>query len=154
MIVSITIIKNKKTKMKIKNLFIALLFGVSLVVSGVAAAQTPPPSLTPEQKIEKRLAHAQKRLGLTDQQVDQLKTILVQNQQKIQADRQTIAATTKGTDARKDALKQIAADRKELAGQLKSTLTPEQLRKFKAMGIAEIERRERRLERRENKLMK
>ena len=138
--------------MKIKNLFLALLFGASLVISGVASAQTP--VLTPEQKIEKRLAHAQKRLGLTDQQVDQLKTILVQNQQKMQADRQALAATTKGTDARKDALKQLGVDRKDLAGQLKSVLTPEQLRKFKAMRIAQIERRERRLERREKKLMK
>jgi hypothetical protein len=152
MIVSITIIKKDIIKMKLKNLFIAVFFGVSLFVSGVAAGQTP--SLTPEQKIEKRLAHAQKRLGLTDQQVDQLKTILVQNQQKIQADRQALAATTKGTDARKDALKQIGADRKDLGGQLKSVLTAEQLRKFKAMRIAQIERRERRLERRENKLMK
>jgi Spy/CpxP family protein refolding chaperone len=148
----LTSLHERIIKMKIKNLFLALLFGASLVISGVASAQTP--VLTPEQKIEKRLAHAQKRLGLTDQQVDQLKTILVQNQQKMQADRQALAATTKGTDARKDALKQLGVDRKDLAGQLKSVLTPEQLRKFKAMRIAQIERRERRLERREKKLMK
>jgi Spy/CpxP family protein refolding chaperone len=140
--------------MKIKNLFISLLFGVSLITSGVAAAQTPPPSLTPEQKIEKRLAHEQKRLGLTDQQVDQLKSILEQNQQKIQADRQAAAAAAKGTPARKDALKQLAADQRTRAEQFKSVLTPEQYRRFKAMRIAELERRERRLERQENRLMK
>jgi len=140
--------------MKIKNLFIALLFGVSLIISGVAVAQTPPPSLTPEQKIEKRLAHEQKRLGLTDQQVDQLKTILEQNQQKIQADRQAIQAAPEGTPARKDARKQLWADQKTRAEQFKSVLTPEQYRRFKVMRIAELERRERRLERQENRLMK
>jgi hypothetical protein len=138
--------------MKLKNLYIAILFGLSLTISGVASGQTP--SLTPEQKIEKRLAHAQKRLGLTDQQVDQLKTILVQNEQKIQADRQALAATTQGTPARKDALKQIATDRKDETGQLKGVLSPEQLKKFKQMRIAQIERKERRLERREDNLKK
>ena len=138
--------------MKLKNLYLAILFGVSLTISGVASGQTP--SLTPEQKIEKRLAHAQKRLGLTDQQVDQLKTIMVQNEQKIQTDRQAIAAAAKGTDARKDALKQLATDRKGETGQLKSVLTAEQYQKFKRMRIAEIESKERRLERRERRLEK
>ena len=138
--------------MKLKNLYLAILFGISLAISGVASGQTP--SLTPEQKIEKRLAHVQKRLGLTDQQVDQLKTILVQNEQKILADRQALAATSKGTDARKDARKQIATDSKDETGQLKGVLSPEQLKKFKQMRIAQIERKERRLERREDNLKK
>ncbi|SRR5579883_422837 len=136
--------------MKCKTLFLTLIFGASILFAGVLQAQTP---LTPQQKIEKRLAHLQKRLGLSDQQTAQLKTILEQNMAKLQADREAVENAAKG-DAKKDAKKQLISDRKSMMDQLKGVLTPDQLAKFKKMRLMQIERREKRLERQKQRLQK
>ncbi len=148
--------------MRTKIILFTLFFGTSLALSNLAVAQTPaaqtpattqaPVTLTPDQKLEVRLAHVAKRLKLTDAQTDQLRTIWQQNAAKIEADRAAVEAAAPGTDARKDARKQLAADLKARDGQMKTVLTPEQLRKFKRMMIRTIERRERRLHREEQKL--
>jgi periplasmic protein CpxP/Spy len=141
--------------MRIKTLLLALLFGSSLALASVASAQTTaqaPAMLTPQQKMEKRLAHATKVLKLTDAQADQLKSIWEQNAAKLDADRDAMRAAAKGTDAHKDAVKQLATDRKGMMQQMKSVLTPEQLKKFKKMMLRNIERREKRLQHIEQKL--
>ena len=134
--------------MRIKTLLLALLFGGSLALAGVASAQT----LTPEQKMDKHLAHLSKVLKLSDAQSDQLKSIWQQNASKIEADRDAVQAATRGTDARKDALKQLNTDHQAMMQQMKGVLTPEQLKKFKQMRLAMVERREAHLEKVEKRL--
>lgn len=141
--------------MRIKTLLLALLFGSSLALASIVSAQTTtqaPVMLTPQQKMEKRLAHATKVLKLTDAQADQLKSIWEQNAAKLDADCDAMRAAAKGTDAHKDAVKQLATDRKGMMQQMKSVLTPEQLKKFKKMMLRNIERREKRLQHIEQKL--
>jgi Spy/CpxP family protein refolding chaperone len=143
--------------MKTKTILFALFFGVSLAFGSVAMAQTPattpaPTILTPEQKLEKRLAHDAKRLHLTPAQTDQLRTIWEQAAPQIQADRSAIEAAAPGTPARKAAREQLATDLRARDDQMKTVLTPEQLRKFKRMLIRDLERRELRLLREEQRL--
>jgi Spy/CpxP family protein refolding chaperone len=145
--------------MKTKIILFTLFFGTSILGNNVALAQTPttPPAqapviLTPEQKLELRLAHVAKRLKLTDAQTDQLHTIWQQSAPQIEADRSAIETATPGTPARKTARAQLAADLKARDLQLKTVLTPEQQRKFKRMMIRNLERRELRLRREEQKL--
>ncbi|HET6402893.1 MAG TPA: Spy/CpxP family protein refolding chaperone [Candidatus Kapabacteria bacterium] len=140
--------------MRIKTLLLALLFGSSLALASIASAQTtaPPVMLTPQQKMEKRLAHVTKALKLTDAQADQLKSIWEQNASKLEADRAAIQAASKGTDARKDAVKALVTDRKGMMQQMKGVLTPEQLKKFKRLMLRNVERREKRLKHIEQKL--
>jgi hypothetical protein len=148
--------------MKYKTLFFAIILSTPLFIASYAAAQTPPasgaatqaaPMLTPEQRIERRLAHARKKLGLSDAQVAQLRTILQQNEGKIMADRQAMRTSPQG-DARKDARKHMAADVKSMAEQMKGVLSADQFKKWKEMKIDQIQRRQKRLERRENALKK
>jgi Spy/CpxP family protein refolding chaperone len=138
-------------------LSIALLVTILLTGSLRAQEQTPPPAngssvqmLTPEQKLDKRLAHLQKKLKLTDAQVSQLRTIIQQHMATLQADRQNLRQAAPGTDARKDARKQLATDAKSLTSDLKPVLTPEQIKEFKKMRIEQINRQEERLEKRKN----
>jgi Spy/CpxP family protein refolding chaperone len=142
--------------MRTKIILFTLFLGVSLALYNVAIAQDStkqaPALLTPEQKLDMRLAHVAKRLKLTDAQTAQLRTIWQQSAAKIEADRAAVEAAAPGTDARKDARKQLAADLKTRDAQLKSVLTPRQLEKFKRMMIRNLERRERRLHREEQKL--
>jgi Spy/CpxP family protein refolding chaperone len=145
--------------MRTKIILFALFFGSLIVGNNVALAQTPttPPAqapliLTPEQKLEMRLAHVAKRLKLTDAQTDQLRTIWQQCASQIEADRSAIDAAAPETPARKAARAQLAADLKARNAQLKTVLTPPQLAKFKRMMIRNIERRELRLRREEQKL--
>ena len=144
-------------------LSIAFFLTILLISSGLRVqAQTPAPvpngsgvqMLTPEQKLDKRLAHMQKKLKLTDAQVAQLRTILQQHMDKLQADRQTMQQAAPGSDARKDARKQLVADAKSLSSELKPVLTPEQIKEFKKMRIEQINRHEARLEKRKNALSK
>ncbi|GEM_PF-2183060 len=141
--------------MKIKILFLALLFGASFALSSVATAQTSgqaPAMLTPQQRMEKRFEHLKKVLNLTDAQADQLHAIWQQNASKIEADRDAIRAAAPGSDARKAARKQLAADMKALHEQVKSVLTPAQEKKFKQIMLRRVERREKRLNKLEQKL--
>ncbi len=143
--------------MKTKTILFILILGVSLALSSAALAQTPnttqaPVILTPEQKLEMRLAHVAKRLKLTDAQTAQLRTIWQQAAPQIEADRSAIEAAAPGTPARKAARVQLAADLKARDMQLKTVLTPPQLAKFKRMMIRDLERRELRLRREEQRL--
>jgi periplasmic protein CpxP/Spy len=135
-----------KIRTTLFSLIIAALFSVT------AFAQNGG-TLTPEQRIEKRLAHAQKRLNLTDDQVAKLKAILEQNMAKIKADRQAMKNAQPGP-ARQDARKQMQADAKSMRDQIKTVLTPEQLKKFKELRIQQIERRQQRLEKMKQRLQK
>ena len=142
--------------MKIKALLLAGLLGGSLALASIATAQTTTPQtptmLTPEQKMDKRLAHVTKALKLTDAQADQLKSIWEQNDSKLEADRDAVQAAAKGTDARKDAIKQLATDRKAMMEQMKGVLTADQLKKFKKMRLQMVERREEHLKKVEQRL--
>ncbi|MEO6939078.1 MAG: hypothetical protein ABI444_02920 [Candidatus Kapaibacterium sp.] len=108
--------------------------------SAQTAAQTPPgqiapattyQKLTPEEKIQKRMEHLQKKLNLTDQQAAQMRTVLEQNAARLRADRDAVHAATDAN--RKAARMQLRTDQKAMRGQLKGVLTPEQLKKFKEM---------------------
>jgi len=136
-----------KIRTTLFSLIIAALFSVT------AFAQNGPGTLTPEQRIEKRLAHAQKRLNLTDDQIAKLKAILEQNMAKIQADRQAMRAAQLGP-AKQDARKQLQTDAKSMREQMKTVLTPEQIKKFKELRIKQIERRQQRLEKMKQRLQK
>jgi Spy/CpxP family protein refolding chaperone len=109
--------------------------------------------LTPEQRIEKRIAHEQKKLGLTDDQVAKLKAILEQNMDKLKADREAMRSAAAGT-ARQDARKTFMADMKSMREQMKPVLTPEQIKMWKQEKIDRIDRREERLEQRKQQLQK
>ena len=138
--------------MKHKNLILTALFSASLAIASIVSAQTP--ALTPEQKIEKRLAHVKQRLGLTDAQADQLKAIFEQNQQQLIADRQALKNAVPGNGAKKDAAKQLQSDRKAMMEKMGAVLTPEQREKFKQMLVERIDRKQERLERRKEMIMK
>ena len=141
----------------------ALVLSATLLAGTTAMAQTPTgggmtpapnaPMLTPAQRLERRLAHEQKALGLTDAQVAQLRTILQQDQAKIQADRAAMRAAQPGA-AKQGARQQLAADGKSMRDQLKGVLTPDQLAKWKAQKLNQLDRRERRLEHRKQMLKK
>ena len=135
-----------KIRTTLFSLIIAALFSVT------AFAQNGG-TLTPEQRIEKRLAHAQKRLNLTEDQVAKLKAILEQNHAKIQADRQAMRAAQPGP-AKQDARKQLQTDAKSMRDQMKTVLTPEQLKKFKDLRIKQIEHRQERLEKMKQRMQK
>ncbi len=142
--------------MKTKIFLLTLLFALSLAVGSTACAQDStrqtPTILTAQQKLEMRLAHVAKRLHLTPAQTDHLRTIWEQSAPQIDADRSAIEAAAPGTPARKAARAQLAADLKARDMQMKTVLTPEQLRKFKRMMIRNLERRELRLQREEQRL--
>lgn len=128
-----------------------------LIISGLfatnAMSQAGGGALTPEQRIEKRLAHQQKKLGLTDDQVAKLKSILEQNMSRLKADRLAMRAAAPGPD-KQAARKTMQSDMKSLREQLKQILTPEQLKKWKQEQIEQIDRRQERLERRRRALEK
>ena len=147
--------------MKIKTYLLAgLIAAGSVGASNVALAQAPDSArhhhmmLTPEQRIEKRLAHAKKKLGLSDDQVAKLKAILEQNEAQLKADREAMRSAAPGTDAKKDARQKLLADTKSIREQLKGVLTPDQLKKWKEMKMEQIDRREQRLEKRKEMLKK
>jgi len=114
-----------------------------LTMSGISYAQTTtttssttttsaPATLTPEQKLQHRmdhLDHMKKRLGLTDDQVAKLKTVMEQNEAKLVADRAAMKAATDHT-SRRAARTLLIADRKAMMQQMKPILTPEQLKKY------------------------
>src|ERR1051326_9062178 len=103
-----------KIRTTLFSLIIAALFSVTAF-----AQNGGDPTLTPEQRIEKLLAHAQKQLNLTDDQVAKLKAILKQNQAKIKADRQSMRAAQPGP-AKQDARKQLMTDAKSMRDQMKT----------------------------------
>jgi Spy/CpxP family protein refolding chaperone len=142
--------------MKTKIILLTLFFIASVAIGNVALAQTPPTQapvmLTPQQKLEKRLDHVAKRLKLTQDQTAKLRSIWESDDPKIQADRAAIEAAARGTDARKDAREQLAADLRARNGQIKSILTPEQFHKLKRMRLLDLERRDMRLQREERRL--
>ena len=94
---------------------------------------------TPEDRLDNRLKLAKTHLGLTDPQVDQLRSVLGQNQDKLQADKKKFLAADSGSKERKVARKQLMTDRKAMLDQLKGVLSEEQLAKFKKMKLAKIE---------------
>lgn len=137
--------------MKLKATLLTLI--ITALFSATAFAQTDGGTLTPEQRIEKRLAHAKKRLNLTDDQAAKLKAILEQNQAKLKADRLAMKNAQAGP-ARQDARKQMMADMKSMREQMKAVLTPDQLKKFKELRLKQIEHRQQRLEKRKQRLQK
>ena len=148
--------------MKKTSFILALVLAASLsqVTPGHAQSETPKlntpaaPLLTPEQRIEKRLAHARKKLNLTDAQVDQMRAILKDNMSKLMADRQNLRNVTPGNGAVRDAHKQLMTDRKAMMERMKGVLTPDQLEKFKKMRMEQIDRQQERLARRKKALEK
>ncbi|MDP4199217.1 MAG: hypothetical protein Q8922_05600 [Bacteroidota bacterium] len=147
--------------MRLKTLAFTFAFLTALATSGFAQVPTTPDNgttngamLTPEQRLEKRLAHAQKKLDLSDDQVAKLKTILGENMTKLRTDRQALRSAAEGSAERKAARQQMMSDMKSMREQLKSVLSPEQLKKFKQMRLDQIERQEKRLERQKKMLNK
>jgi len=149
--------------MHIKTYLLGALIAGSMAVTNVASAaptadsaRHPRVQLTPEQKMEKRLAHAKQKLNLTDDQVAKLKAVLQQRQAQILADREAFKNAEKGSDARKAARQKMMADNKAMVEQLKGVLNEEQLAKFKKMRMIQMEKRkehmERKLERKERKI--
>jgi Spy/CpxP family protein refolding chaperone len=141
-----------KLKTTLFSLIIAALFSATAFAQA-GGSQGDNQTLTPEQRIEKRLAHAKKRLDLTDDQVAKLKAIFEQNQAKIKADRLAMKNAQPGP-ARQDARKQMQQDRKGVRDQLKGVLTPDQLKKFKELRLKQIEHRQDRLEKMKQRLQK
>ena len=144
---------NLKTLLFTLSLMTAPLLTVSTVAAQAAApappsgVQSAPVQLTDEEKMERRiehLQHMQKKLGLTDAQVAQIKSVWQANKAKLLADRQ--AFQTSSGCARHAAHKQLNNDRKSMMAQVKAILTPAQQKQFAEMREMN---RERRIERRQ-----
>jgi Spy/CpxP family protein refolding chaperone len=128
--------------------FAAALSVAPFATSAYAQVVTPPPQsapvqLTDEQKMERRiehLQHMQKKLGLTDNQVAQIKSIWQANKAKLLADRQAFQSASGA--ARRAAHKQLNADRKSTMGQVKGVLTADQQKKFAEIREVRRERRQ------------
>jgi Spy/CpxP family protein refolding chaperone len=86
---------------------------------------------TPDQKIEKRIEHMKAKLGLTDAQAAQIKTIYEQNAASMKADRDAVKAAEKGSEAQKSAEQKMRADRMQIESQILPILTPDQQTKLK-----------------------
>jgi Spy/CpxP family protein refolding chaperone len=124
-------------------------FGTSFAQTDSVAHRHPGMMRMMSPKMIDRHLHMMKtKLNLTDAQVDQLKSIMQQHMDKMKADMDAIKNALKGSDARKDARKQMVEDRKAMMNMddVKSVLTPEQFKKFKAMRLMQIERSEKRLQ--------
>ncbi len=131
-------------------LFVLLIFGAFFVARPAVAQDKAATSgkttgsghkkvNTPEERMDNRLKLAKSHLGLTDEQVSQLRSVLAQNQDKLQADRKKFEAADSGSTERKAARKQLKADRTAMMDQLKGVLNEEQMAKFKKMKLAKID---------------
>ena len=115
-----------------------LMFGAGPITTASAAwnsinAEAPTSMMKgdPSEKIEKRVTHMTKALGLTEQQASQVKQILEANMPKMKADHK---ALKDATDANRASLKaQFKADREATQSQIKGILTPDQQKKFAEM---------------------
>jgi periplasmic protein CpxP/Spy len=109
-----------------------------------------------EHMMEQHIHMMKTKLGLSDAQVDQLKSIMGQHMTKMKADMEAVKNAPKGSDARKDARKQMMDDRKAMMNmsEIKSVLTPDQYKKFKAMRLMQIDKSEKRMEARKKELEK
>ncbi len=86
---------------------------------------------SPDQKIEKRIEHMKAKLGLSDAQATQIKTIYEQNAPAMKADRDAIKAAAKGSEAQTSAEQKMRADMLQVQAQVLPILTPEQQTKWK-----------------------
>ncbi len=141
--------------MRTKIFILTILFCASLTASvslaQVTTAQTPAvPTL--DQSTERRLEHVAKKLNLTEAQTNQVRTIWQQSDPQIAADRVAVASSAVGTPDHKTAKKQLAADQKNRNTQLKAVLTPDQLKQFKEMMLQNLQKREQRIQKEEQKL--
>jgi Spy/CpxP family protein refolding chaperone len=144
-------------------LFTAVL--VTIVAVGTSRAQADSTQghhhhggmmMTSEHMMEQHIHMMKTKLGLSDAQVDQLKSMMQQHMTKMKADMEAVKNAPKGSDARKDARKQLTDDRKAMMNMddMKSILTPEQYKKFKAMRLMQIDKAEKRMEARKKELQK
>src|SRR5437763_507062 len=77
----------------------------------------------------KMIEHIQKKLGLTDAQVTQIKDIYAKNEATMKADHDAIKAAA-NDDAKKAAFQKMRADMETIQAQVKPILTAEQLAKW------------------------
>jgi hypothetical protein len=77
----------------------------------------------------KMIEHMQQKLGLSDQQVTQIKDIYAKNEATLKADRDAIKAAA-NDDAKKAAFQKMRADMQAVQAQVKPILTAEQLDKW------------------------
>ena len=94
-------------------------------IMGVHAMQHKEGHRDPAKMIE----HLQKKLGLSDQQVTQIKDVYVRNEATFKADRDAIKAATTD-DAKKAAFQKMRADMKNVQAQVEPILTKDQLAKW------------------------
>lgn len=85
--------------------------------------QGPPPPMNPERRVQRM----QQRLDLTPDQTAQLRSILVDGMQKMDALRMN------GSMAAQDLRAQMQSTRKEMEAKIRGLLTPEQQAKFDQM---------------------
>jgi Spy/CpxP family protein refolding chaperone len=77
----------------------------------------------------KMIEHMQKKLGLSDQQVTQIKDIYAKNEATLKADHDAIKAAA-NEDAKKAAFQKMRADMEAVQAQVKPILTADQLAKL------------------------
>jgi Spy/CpxP family protein refolding chaperone len=77
----------------------------------------------------KMVEHMQKKLGLSDQQVTQIKDIYARNQATMKADRDAIKAAA-NDNAKKAAFQKMRADMQAVQAQVNPILTADQLAKW------------------------
>jgi hypothetical protein len=109
-------------------------------------------ALSPEQRVDLRLAHAKHVLHLSDMQASQMRTILLAHEVELQADRVSLESTVPGTMERKAARQKLLADMRGMNSELKPILTPRQLVKWRKLLVRELRRRERQLLRQQTEM--
>ncbi|WP_028978197.1 hypothetical protein [Sporocytophaga myxococcoides] len=82
---------------------------------------------TPEEKAQKHSAHLAKELGLTPDQTAQIKTIILNREQK----QDEIKAKYKDAPNKKGQHQELEAAKNSSEAEIEKVLTPEQLAKFK-----------------------
>jgi periplasmic protein CpxP/Spy len=129
-----------------RSLVVALMLGASVGAAELSFAQAgavdpkgearhqkreAKQKMTPEQRIEKRVERMDARLDLSDAQVAQLRTVLREDQARIQQSREAMKAAT--TDAQRQAAReQMVANFKTAKERVDAILTEEQRTKMKA----------------------
>lgn len=117
-----------KVKAKRSNKMIAVATAIVLGSALTFGAVSYGHSGDPAKHMEKRIEHMKKNLGLSDQQITQMRAVFEQNKAKLMADKQ---AVKNATDANKAAAKaQFKADRTAVMTQMNAVLTPDQQKKL------------------------
>ncbi len=117
-------------KAKRSNKMIALATAIVLGSAVAFGAVSYGHSGDPAKRMEKRIEHMKKNLGLTDQQATQMRAVFDQNKAKLMADKQAVKNATNANKATAKA--QFKADRESMMTQMHAVLTPDQQKKLDA----------------------